>query len=158
MGNEHGGSGSFLTDQQRGLMAAILDGIIPREGDFPGAGELGVADHIDETVAGSKDLKRLFAEGLKSVVSMSHKEYGRDFGSLSADERVHVLEHIESDQPAFFEELIHHAYAGYYINPEVLRVKGLQLSPPMPKGYALEPFDLSLLESVKKRGQVYRDV
>ena len=158
MADEHGGSGSFLTDQQRGLMAAILDGIIPREGDFPGAGELGVAEHLDKAVAGTKDLRRLFAEGLKSVVSMSHQEYGKDFVSLSAGERVHVLEHIESDEPEFFEELVHHAYAGYYISPEVLRVKGLELSPPMPKGYPLKPFDLSLLESVKKRGQLYREV
>ena len=48
-------------------------------------------------------------------------------------------------------------YNGYYINPTALGSLGLDPRPPQPRGYVVEAGDLSSLEAVVQRGQVYRD-
>ena len=148
---------SFITDAQRRLMVSVLDRIIPRDGERPGAGEAGVAVHIDRVVGGSRQLKRLFAEGLSAIDVSSRALGSRDFAELSSEDKDTLLGQVETDHPDFFEALVKNTYGGYYSNPKVLRQLGLESTPPQPRGYDLEPFDLALLENVKKRGKVYRD-
>ena len=50
------------------------------------------------------------------------------------------------------------AYSGYYQHPRVVETLGLEARPPHPKGYAMEAFDPSLLDAVRRRGKIYRDV
>ena len=49
-------------------------------------------------------------------------------------------------------------YSGYYSNPAVIRLLGLEARPPQPRDYVLEPLDISLLEPVKQRQLIYREV
>lgn len=158
MFHEHGSSGSFLSRTQLDLMTSVLDTIIPKENGFPGAGEIGVAIHIDSEISSSKTLKRLFFEGLRYIENVSNEQFDTDFVSLSQNWKTSVLKQIERDNIEFFGELLHYTYAGYYINPKVISAKGLEESPPMPIGYHQEPFDMSLLDNVKKRGRIYREV
>ena len=147
----------FFSEQQRTLLYAVLDHIVPPNGDLPAAGELRVAEHVEGVAGLSQGTRRLFSEGLKSIEVTSVQMHSSEFVELSDEDKVGVLRQVESQNPDFFSALVVQTYAGYYTNPKVLRAKGLKLRPPQPQGYELDEFDMSLLENVRKRGKVYRD-
>lgn len=149
---------AFFVEAQRALLAGILDQIVPPDGRLPGAGALGVADYIDGIVGKSVELKRLFAHGLAQVEIASRAMHSSDFAALSAEQKDAVLRRVEASEPRFFEALVRQTYNGYYTNPRVLKLLGLEARPPQPRGYRVEMGDLSLMENVKKRGRAYREV
>ena len=158
MNTDADSASSFMTDAQRELMVSVLDRIIQRDGERPGAGEAGVVAHIDSVVGGSRWLKRWFAVGLSAIDMASRALRSRDFAELSTEDKDTALRKVETDHPDFFEALVKNTYGGYSSDPKVLPLLGLETRPPQPMGYQLEPFDTALLENVKKRGKVYRDV
>ena len=119
---------------------------------------MGVAKFIDRVVAGSPSLTRLFLEGLADIEVASRSDHSEEFGKLSAADQTKVLRRVESENPQFFDALVEHAYKGYYSNPGVLRMRGLEDAPPQPEGFAVgPPFDPELLQNVRKRAKLYRD-
>ena len=148
---------SFFIDAQLELMWGVLDRIIPPADNFPGAGDLGVTNYVDRVVGESEDLKRLFARGLTQIATNGEAQGPEGFAGLPDEQKDAVLRQVESEDPEFFQALVRHTYNGYYTNPRIIELLGLEARPPQPKGYQLEPGDLSLLERVKKRGQAYRD-
>ena len=151
------GDPGFLTDSQRELMAEVLDQIVPREGELPGAGELGVAEHLDTIASEVPSLRRLFSEGLRAIEMTSLMMHSKEFPAMQDEAKAAVLRQVESEHPAFFQTLVHHTYGGYYTSPKTIRLLGLEERPPQPGGYLMEPFDLRLLENVRKRGKLYRE-
>lgn len=151
-------SPTFFTTAQRHCMDSILNRIIPASGDFPGAGTLHIIDYIEPIVAPSAAFKRLFTQGLLHIAVVSQRQYGQEFPDLAAVQQDEVLRAVETDLPAFFNALVTHTYSGYYSHPTVLPLLGLEARPPQPRGYALAPFDFSLLERIKQREPFYRPV
>lgn len=149
---------TFMTKAQREFTNAVLERIIPREGSRPSASEEGTDKYIERLVGSSEQLKLLFTEGLSAIDFKSHSLYSKNFLELSIEDKDNTLRKVESDRPDFFVALVANTYRGYYSNPQVLKLLGLEVTPPQPIGYELEPFDPALLTKVKKRGKVYRDV
>ncbi len=157
--SESNGEGSkFLTGEQRALVTAMLDAVVPPGEGLPGAGEVGVGDYLDRMAGESAELRRLFSAGLASTSMASEARFGRGFRELSLEERAEVLRGVEEEQPTFFRRLVLHAYNGYYTTPRILEALGLEARGPQPGGYALEAGDLSGLEEVRRRGEIYRKV
>ena len=149
---------SFLTLPKKALLTAVLDRVILHDSGAPGAGEMDVANFIDRVVAGSPSLTRLFLEGLADIEVASRGDHSEEFGKLSAADQTKVLRRVESENPQFFDALVEHTYKGYYSNPGVLRMRGLEDTPPQPEGFAVgPPFDPELLQNVRKRAKLYRD-
>ncbi len=146
-----------LTAAQHTLLAKVLDTVVPRKGKLPGAGAAGIVDYIDDVLTDSEPLRRLFLDGLADVEIASGAAHSARFGSLSAAKKKRVLRDVEAEQPEFFEALVEHTYKGYYSNPEIVELLGLEARPPQPVGYPLKPFDRTTLDSVRKRGKVYRE-
>jgi hypothetical protein len=159
MTQEKGGAGLFR-DGERGLLTSVLDQIIPPSGDgeFPGAGELGVADHIEQALTGQPEIAVLLSKGLSTVDALARSRDPEGFAALPREERVSLLREVELSDPAFFGVLFLYAYTGYYTHRRV--VEGLGLRPhPQPDGYDLEPGDLeTLLQKVRQRSEkLYRE-
>ena len=147
---------AFFAAAQRELLISVLNCVIPAAGAFPGAGDLGVVGYIDRVVGQSAALKRLFAQGLVQITLASQAQYAQPFTALLEGQRDAVLRHVEATAPQFFEALVTHTYSGYYSHPTVVRLLGMEGRPPQPRGYHLEPLDLSLLDNVKQRQPIYR--
>lgn len=126
------------------LLAAVLDRLVPANGDLAGAGGLGLAGQIP-AVAAAPVLAALPA----------------GFAGLDAAAATAALQAIEAAQPAAFTELLRFTYIAYYRDPRVLarieQATGYANRPPQPLGYTLEPLDPTLLDVVKARGPQYRD-
>ena len=131
------------------LLTVILDTLIPpsQDGNMPGAGALGLADTVREKTSAAT---AVVAAGLAAAEASG-------FADLDASGRVAVLREFETSQPAFIPTLFFPTCIAYYQHPDVLVALGLSPNPPHPKGYDLEPGDLSALARVRSRGKLYRD-
>ena len=151
-------SSVFFAAAQRELLVSVLNRIVPAAGAFPGAGDLGVASYLDRVVGQSTALRRLFAQGLVQITLMSQAQYAQPFTMLSQEQRDAVLRQVETTAPEFFEVLVTHTYSGYYSHPTIVRLLGMEGRPPQPRGHHLEPLDLSLLDNIKQRQPIYRQM
>ena len=140
------------------LFNQVLERLIPAGDGFPSAGDLKLEKHIEFMVTRNTYLKKLLLEGFAMINEISNEVLGADFLSLSINNKDDVLKLVEKRAPEFFQELLRHTYTGYYINSGVVKLLGIQARPPQPQGYDLPPFDLKLLDSVKRRAPFYKRV
>ena len=144
----------FSADAKR-ILASVLDEIIPpsADGKIPGAGQVGVADYLDRALNAMPGLKSMVADGVVELEAQARARHGRSFAGLSKPEKAQLL-----GEQGFMMPLTLHCYAGYYHADRVIEALGLEARAPHPKGYEMEPDDFSLLDPVRKRGKLYREV
>jgi hypothetical protein len=147
----------FSADQQR-VLNHVLDEIIPPsdDGRLPGAGELGLATHVDDATRATPEMRAMIVDGIAALDRFATRRAGQGFAALSRDDRLHVLNEHASSEHSFPPMLIMYAYTGYYQHPRVLTALGLEPRPPHPKGYEMAPDDFSLLDPVRQRRPFYR--
>ena len=149
---------TFFKSQQICLMRCVLDRIIPPNGELPGAGELGLVGYIDQIIGRSTDLKQMFGNALSQIEIISNSCFMKDFERLIEEQQVEVLCQLEKHEPKVMEALVRYAYYGYYSNPRILDYVKVGSKPPQPTGYHVEPDDFTLLDKVKNRGRIYREI
>jgi hypothetical protein len=136
--------------------AALLDELIPaRDESLPGAGSLGVGQDIESKLG---DATAMVASGLSALDARARERGAVEFAELPAEERAPLVREVATAHPGFIDILVFHAYTTYYQNPRVAVAIGLKSGPPYPGGYELELGDLGLLDPVRQRGKMYRDV
>ncbi len=146
-----------FSEGQTALASEVLDQLIPPRDDYPGAGELGVAQHLGSLAASKPDLGALLRGGLEAIDSESRRTHAAAFTELADERKVEVLRAVEAESPQSFAMLVRHSYAGYYSHRRVIELMGLEARPPQPLGFELDPFDPSTVEHVKERGKIWRD-
>ncbi len=143
---------SILSEDQRAMLAAVLNRLVPAAGDMPAAGDLEIAGFVESVAAGSTGKRRTLMDGLVQV-ELAASERGGSFAALSEAAQVDALRSVEASNPEFFQELVTQTYRGYYTNETVCGALGYR--PPNREDYDPLPFDESLLEPVRQRGQVW---
>ena len=136
-----------LTPEQGRLLAAVLNRLVPAAGAMPAAGDAGVLGYIDQALLDAPQLRR-------PVIDLLDELRACGFARLSGAAQDERLRRLAADRPASFDVLLHAAYAGYYSNPSVLTAAGWLPAGSTPP----EPFDQTLLDAVRKRGPICRDV
>jgi Gluconate 2-dehydrogenase subunit 3 len=147
-----------FTGDQRRAIDRVLDEIIPpsHDGRMPGAGQLGLAGYVDRALRSMPELRAMFVESVSGLDTIAGRRHARRFADLAAPEQAEVINEHASSEHAFPPILVLHAYSGYYQHARVLEALGLGASPPHPKGYVMQPNDLSLLDPVRQRAPMYR--
>ena len=143
---------TILSDDQRTLLTAILDRIVPAQAEMPGAGNLGIGEFVESVAAGSPETRRRLLAGLV-LVELAASERGGDFPGLPADTQIDALRSVESSSPEFFQYLVTQTYRGYYTDETVTEL--LSYRAPNRESYDPLPFDESLLEPVRQRGPIW---
>jgi hypothetical protein len=149
-----------FSDQEERALTAALDEIIPPsdDGRLPGAGELGLARFVDEALQRTPALRPVISQGLAGLDDLARGRSAQGFAALPGPDRSQVLNELASAQPGFLPGLMFLTYAGYYQDPRVVEALGLEPRPPFPKGYDMEPNELSLLDEVRQRPTLFRTV
>jgi hypothetical protein len=127
---------------------ALLDVLIPpsAERGMPGAGELDLAGAV------------LAVSDIVPHVDGALALLGEDFAARSPEERHRAVEALAAAQPMALPAMLFHLYRAYYAEPRVLAALGMPPRPPYPEGYEVEPNELGLLERVRAREKIYREV
>ncbi len=146
----------FLTADQLRLAAAVLDVIIPPDGEQPGAGEFGGAHRLDAVLADNPEIRRPVRDALQAI-DIAAGSCG--FLALEPAARPEVLRAVEISQPDAFTTLVTQTYNVYYTSPKVRRAIGFTPVNPQPEGFTqARPFDAELLDGVRKRNRTWRRV
>jgi hypothetical protein len=155
--NEIIGSDAALDSNQQRTFAAILDMIIPAsaDGHFPSAAEMDVLGYVVKTDPKLLETVRLELDRLNT---MSKNLHGLVFGDAHETVRQELLDEIRGKEPQFLRGLAVQTVTCYYQDDRVMEAIGMEARPPFPKGYEVVAGDLSLLDPVRARGQVYRNV
>ena len=141
---------TILTADERAILVATLNRLIPARSPLPAAGDLGVPATIEATLARSPTARRLILDGLRAIAIAAGKGEG-GFVALGGDERDAALRAVEAAEPAAFALIVEETYRGYYALPVVQRALGLSGEPPQPRGHRLPPFDPALLTMQRQR-------
>jgi hypothetical protein len=151
--SEETNAGGF-SEAEACTLTSVLDEIIPpsSDGTLPGAGQLGLASYIDAALRKAPELRSMIAQGLAELESLAHRRNAPGFAALSKEDKLQLL-----NEQAFIFPLSFHTYAGYYQHARVREALGLEAGPPHPKGYQMEPNDLTLLDAVRRRPKLYRE-
>ncbi len=135
-------------------LVAVLDEIIPPsdDGQFPGAGQIGLAGHVEEALQDAPELRVMIMQGLSDLDTQARSRKATDFAALPRADKIQLL-----NEWGFVLPLTLHTFTAYYQHPRVLAALGLEPRPPHPKGYEMQPNDLSLLDAVRRRPKLYRE-
>jgi hypothetical protein len=149
-----------MTDAHARTLAAILDQVIPpsSDGRLPGAGSLGMAAHVAQAMQRAPEMELAVLPALDDAESQARERQRCAFAELSHEQQRAVVHALETSHPALIPTLAFHVYVAYYQHPRVIEALGLEARPPHPQGYEMAPNDLGLLDPVRQRGKIYRDV
>ena len=88
-----------LIPDQRRILEAFIDRLVPKDELGPGAVECGAAEYIDRSLADYlANEKAVFTQGLAAVDAYARSSQGGAFADLAADKRDAVLTAIDSGQ------------------------------------------------------------
>ena len=150
-------SDASLDAEQSRAFVTILDMIIPAsdDGRFPSAADMDVLSYIVKT---EPELLDTICVELDRLNAVSKDLHGMVFGDIGGTARQKLLEEMRDVEPQFLRGLALQTVTLYYQDDQVMEAIGLEARPPFPEGYEVVAGDLSLLDPVRARGQVYRDV
>ena len=149
-------SAETLTPARRATLDAVLDLIVPpsSDGRMPGASQVGVAEFL---IAQAADALPEVAADLDELDRRALEAHGVSFAAMDGPRRQALTDSIRAAQPTFMARLALETVTCYYLDDRVLMGIGMEARPPWPKGYTVAAGDLSLLDPVRARGDIWRD-
>ena len=95
---------------------------------------------------------------MERLDAQARAQQGESFATLDEAARQTLLEKMRAAEPDFMDRLAQQTVACYYQQDRVMVAIGMEARPPFPLGYQVEAGDLSLLDPVRARGRVYREI
>ena len=153
--NDMIGSDHPLTREQRRILAIVLDLIVPAntDGSKPSAAEVDVLGYIRKFESDTLDA---LGTELDRLDTEARTQHGQAFVSLEAHARQAIVDGIRLNDPRFMRTLALQTVTCYYQDDRVLEALGMEARPPFPKGYEVPTGDVSLLDPVRARGEIWR--
>lgn len=148
-------SDTLLTPSQHEILDVVLDQMIPADAarNKPSATDVGVFEYIaDQSPDSFQEIARQLDE-LDAQASTSHKML---YTELSRNLQDVTLNRLRDEDPRFLMDLALHTVACYYLDSRVLAAIGLPSRAPYPEGYTVQRGNLTLLDPVRDRGQIWR--
>lgn len=144
-----------LTAVQRAIFDVVLDQMIPEDSTRkkPSAADVGVFEYIAErNPASFVEIGRQLDE-LDALASAS---YRKRYSELTRELQDETLNRLHAADSRFLLTLALQTVECYYLDRRVMSTIGLPTRPPYPDGYTVQRGDLSLLEPVRERGEIWR--
>jgi hypothetical protein len=120
-------------------LAAYLNTLLPKSERSPDAVEAGVLNQILGAARSDRDAQAFLGQGVRWLNEEARKQAGQDFGRLSNEETIAVVEAAEtapwdSLENEFFRTTRFVALNLYYVTPESWPAIGYD-GPPQPVGF-----------------------
>ncbi len=144
-----------ITQRQTETLNSLLVRIIPASQDrsMPAATDIGFEEYV-------VNIEPDFAAVLSRALDYLEFVGGSDmcFAQLSDAAQQTAIDQSKQKLDQFYSALTPIVFACYYQNEKVLEGLGLESRAPFPKGNEVELGDLSLLDPVRARGPIWRQL
>jgi hypothetical protein len=149
-------SDSTLTTEQRRTLHRFLDLLIPADAGkgMPSAGQLDFMGYVAEFAADRIPSIQREIDGLNEA---ARKRHGTAFVELTESEQQVFCDQLFAANPRLAPNIQSQLLNCYYQDDTVVTALGMEARPPFPKGNTVDRGDLSLLDPVRQRAQIYRD-
>lgn len=147
-----------LTQQQQLLLRAVMDEMIPAGDGMPAASEVGGVEYLAELATKAPSLGEELQKSLSALVTVTSKQFARDFSALPQDKRIAVLRDLEKSDSEAFGNLKGYVCESYYTQPTIWKLIGYDVHGTEGSTSGLEIFDETLLTKVKTMAAFYRNV
>jgi len=146
-----------FTAAEHAVLDALMDLMIPasRDGRMPAARALAL--YADSAGLSSRDAA-LLHHGLREIEAHAQAAHGTGFAQLQVAGAMAVVEQMRAQHPEFIHAFCLNTTARYLKHATVMPLIGLEPRPPWPKGHTVAEGDWSLIEVVRKRPKIYREV
>ncbi|MDE0420661.1 MAG: hypothetical protein OXK76_07215 [Gammaproteobacteria bacterium] len=146
----------FTTEEQRTLLA-LVGALIPPSAEFgtPGADDPVIAADI---LATARPYHATVASALTQIESAAAKRYDTPYPDLDAATRASIASDLSRSRFAGVGTLVTITAQCYYRDDRVMRSLGMAPRSPYPDGFDIPQGDWSLLEPVRQRGRIYKEV
>ena len=146
-----------FTAAECATLDALMDLMIPasRDGRMPSARSLGL--YADPAGLSGKDAA-LLQSGLREIEARAQGDHGVSFAQLQSTAAMAVVDQMRARHPDFIHAFTLNTSARYLKHASVMPLIGLEPRPPWPKGHAVKEGDWSLIEVVRARPKIYREV
>lgn len=148
-------SDKLLSADQRAILDIVLDQIIPQDPtrEKPSAADVGVFEYI------AKRNPTSFVEigrQLQELDEQASLTFRTRYTKLTRDLQDATLNSLRERDPRFLIGLALQTVECYYLDSRVMTAIGLPPRAPFPDGYTVHRGDLTLLDPVRERGQIWR--
>lgn len=135
----------------------LMDLFIPasRDGRMPAASSLSL--YADLSGMPPKSLAAL-QRGLAELDARARAKHDCAFASLSTPDASSVVDELRRDDPAFVNTFTTQTTGRYLQHDAVMPLIGLEARPLWPQGNPVADGDWSLIDVVRKRPKIYREV
>jgi len=136
---------------------ALMNLMIPasRDNKMPAAASLGLFNDLHEM---PQAVREHFERGLQWLEAQAQSKHARAFAELSASEAIAIVDEQRSGDPAFINAFTLHTCGRYLQHDQVMTALGLEARPHWPEGHQVAEGDWGLLDPVRKRGPIWREV
>tara|TARA_A100001011_G_scaffold223110_1_gene231059 strand:+ start:229 stop:708 length:480 start_codon:yes stop_codon:yes gene_type:complete len=148
---------NFLSDLEKSILVALLDVIIPADKarGLPSAAELNFLEYLEEFGADhvpkiKEELGELNKEALDKTSSL--------FFELEKDKQAKLCDLLRETKHRFARTILVQTLNCYYQDSKVLAAWGRKAGAQFPGGNEVPQGDLTLLDPVRKRGKIFRDI
>lgn len=148
---------SPFSDDERRTLLALVGAVIPASADhdMPGADDPDIAADI---LATARPYHATIAKALKQIVSIAAQRYGPSYADLDAAIRAKIAGEVSHSRFAGAGTLVTITAQCYYRDDRVMRSLGMEPRAPYPDGFDIPHGDWSLLDPVRQRGKIYKEV
>jgi hypothetical protein len=145
--------GSELTSAELRDLQRLAAFMVPASAKYgvPGADDAAIFADIVRSLGRDRG-------AVRTALSMLYEIAGGDFAGLDEAKAETAAMTLLSGESPVVTALERAVLQCYYRDNRVMRALGLEPRPPYPKGHMLEPGDWSLLDAVRGRPRMWRDI
>lgn len=142
-----------LTPDERRSLRCLVGMVIPASQTYqvPGADDDRIFRDIETSLG--RD-----ADGVRAALARLDALGKGVFGDLTPAARDAAVKAFREQSPALATVIEEVTVRCYYRDDRVMQSIGMEPRPPFPKGFEVEPGDLSLLDPVRARPPIWREV
>src|SRR3954469_4107633 len=145
--------GTALSESERRALRRLAGFMVPASAEYgvPGADDEAIFADIVRSLGRDK-------KAVQTALGMLRDIAGGDFAGLDPAKAEAAATTLLGREDPVLTALGRAVLQCYYRNDRVLRALGIEPQTPFPTGRVLEPGDWSLLEAVRSRPRMWRDI
>tara|TARA_B100001123_G_scaffold194_1_gene357 strand:- start:2359 stop:2835 length:477 start_codon:yes stop_codon:yes gene_type:complete len=146
-----------LSNDDRETFQIFVGKVIPASDKYkvPGADDPRI---FAEILTASQSSASTITDGLNIINASAEKRYRESFNALTQEQQIGLLDDLQNATVPAIRTIVSIATQCYYRDDRVMESLGMEIRSPFPGGFEVEQGDWSLLDAVKEKDKLYRDV